>query len=164
MRSSLAQALEQAWRLHPKAAALEAREAEARANRDIAAGLTPEPGSVSISSRNDQLSRNLGKQEYEVELSTPLWLPGQKAAREAEATSRIDEASAKRAALRMVLAGELRDAWWTLAAARNAQAWPPVASIPHAHWPMRAAATRSASCRASTPTWRRAKCMRPAPS
>ena len=87
-----------------------------------AAGLTPEPGSVSISSRNDQLSRNLGKQEYEVELSTPLWLPGQKAAREAEATSRIDEASAKRAALRMVLAGELRDAWWTLAAARNAQA------------------------------------------
>ena len=122
VRSSLAQALEQAWRLHPQAAALEAREAEARANRDIAAGLTPEPGSVSISSRNDQLSRNLGKQEYEVELSTALWLPGQKAAREAEATSRIDEASAKRAALRMVLAGELRDAWWTLAAARNAQA------------------------------------------
>ena len=119
--SGLATALEQAWRLHPEAAALEAREAEARANQDIAAGLTPEPGSVSISSRNDRLNRNLGKQEYEVELSTPLWLPGQKAAREAEATSRIDEASAKRAALRSALAGELRDAWWTLAAARNAQ-------------------------------------------
>lgn len=121
-RSGLAQALEQAWRLHPKAAALAAHEAEARAAQDIAAGLTPEPGSVSIGSRNDRLNRNRGMQEYEVELATPLWLPGQKAAREAEASSRIDEASAKRAALRVELAGELRDAWWTLAAARNAGA------------------------------------------
>ncbi len=120
--TGLARALEQAWRLHPQAAALEAHEAAARANHDIAAGLTPEPGSVSISSRNDSLNRNLGRQEYEVELATPLWLPGQKAAREAEATSRIDEASAKRAALRLELAGELRAAWWMLAAARNAKA------------------------------------------
>jgi len=117
----LAQALEQAWRLHPQAAALEAREAEARATREVAASLTPEPGSLSIGSRNDRLNRNLGQQEYEVELATPLWLPGQKAAREAEAASRIDEASAKRAALRVELAGELREAWWALAAARNAR-------------------------------------------
>ncbi len=118
----LARALEQAWRLHPQAAGLDARETEARAAQDVATGLTPEPGSVSISSRNDQLNRNLGKQEYEVELSTPLWLPGQKAAREAEAASRIEEATAKRAALRLELAGELRDAWWSLAAARNVNA------------------------------------------
>ena len=121
-RSGLAQALEQAWRLNPQAAALEAREAEARAHRDIAASLTPEPGSLSIGSRNDRLTRNLGKQEYEVELAAPLWLPGQKAAREAEAASRVDEAGAKRAALRSELAGELRDAWWALAGARNAKA------------------------------------------
>jgi len=120
--TGLSRALEQAWRLRPEAAALEAREAEARASQDIAIGLTPEPGSVSISSRNDRLNRNLGKQEYEVELSTPLWLPGQKAAREAEAGSRIDEASGRRAALRLELAGELREAWWALAAARNAKA------------------------------------------
>ncbi len=120
--SGLAAALEQAWRLHPQAAALQAHEAEARANRDVAAGLTPEPGSLSIGGRNDQFGRNVGKQEYEVELATPLWLPGQKAAREAEASSRIDEASGRRAALRLELAGELRDAWWALAAARNARA------------------------------------------
>jgi len=121
-RGALTRALEQAWRLNPQAAAAEAREAEARANRDVATGLTPEPGSVSIGSRNDRLNRNLGMQEYEVELATPLWLPGQKAAREAEADSRIDDATAKRAALRSELAGELRDAWWALAAARNANA------------------------------------------
>jgi len=120
--SGLAQALEQAWRLHPQASALEGREAEARAAQEIAAGLTPEPGSVSFGSIGDRLNRNQGKQEYEVELATPLWLPGQKAAREAEASSLIDEASGRRAALRLELAGELRDAWWALAAARNANA------------------------------------------
>ena len=117
--SGLAQALEQAWRLHPEAAALEGREAEARAQRDIAGGLTPEPGSLSIGSRSDRLNRNLGMQEYEVELATPLWLPGQKAAREAAADSHIDEVAARRTALRAALAGELREAWWALAAARN---------------------------------------------
>ncbi|MDP1609614.1 MAG: TolC family protein [Sulfuritalea sp.] len=120
--SGLGHALEQAWRLHPQAAGLGAREAEARANRDIAAGLTPEPPSVAIGSLNDRYNRNLGRQEWEVELAAPLWLPGQKAAREAEATSRVEEAAAKRAALRWGLAGELREAWWSLAAARNVNA------------------------------------------
>ncbi len=119
--SGLAQALDQAWRLHPQAAALDARDSEARAARELATGLTPEPGSVSISNLTDRLNANLGRQEWEVELATPLWLPGQKAAREAEATSRIDENTAKRAALRLELAGEVREAWWTLATARNAR-------------------------------------------
>jgi outer membrane protein TolC len=121
-RSGLAQALEQAWRLHPQAAALDARDAEAQAAREIAAGLTPEPGAVSIGSRNDRWNRDRGQQEYEVELATPLWLPGQKAAREDAAASQVDEVAAQRVALRWELAGELREAWWALAAARNAKA------------------------------------------
>ena len=120
-RSGLATAVEQAWRLNPQAAGLDAREAEARAAQDVAAGLTPEPGSVSIGNLSDQFNRNQGKQEYEVELAVPLWLPGQKAAREAEATSRIDEAVARRTAVRLEVSGELREAWWALAAARGAK-------------------------------------------
>ena len=120
--TGLARALEQAWRLHPQAAGLDAREAEARAAQEVAAGLTPEPPSLAIGSLNDRYNRNLGRQEWEVELAAPLWLPGQKAAREAEATSRVEEAAAKRAALRWGLAGELREAWWSLAAARNVNA------------------------------------------
>ena len=119
--SGLARALEQAWRLHPQAAALDARDAEAGAARNVAAGLTPEPGSISIGNLNDRFNRDFGRQEWEVELATPLWLPGQKAARVAEANSLIDEAAAKRAALRWELAGEVRDAWWVLATARNAK-------------------------------------------
>lgn len=118
-KSGLAHAMVQAWRLHPRAAGVDAREAEARAAQNVAAGLTPEPASVSI---GDQFNRNLGKQEYEVELAMPLWLPGQKAAREAEAASRLEEALAKRAALRLEVSGELRAAWWELAAARGARA------------------------------------------
>ena len=121
-QSALANAVERAWRLNPQAAGLDAREAEVRAARDVAAGLTPKPGSLSIGSLNDRLDRNRGKQEYEAELALPLWLPGQKAAREAEAASRIDEAIAKRAALRLALSGELREAWWALAAARSSTA------------------------------------------
>lgn len=120
-KSGLATAVEQAWRLNPQAAGLDAREAEARAAQDVAAGLTPEPGSVSIGNLNDRFNRNLGKQEYEVELAVPLWLPGQKAAREAEATSRIDEAVARRTSVRLDVSGELREAWWALAAARSAR-------------------------------------------
>jgi hypothetical protein len=51
-------AVEQAWRLNPQAAGLDAREAEARAAQDVAAGLTPEPGSVSIGNLNDRFNRN----------------------------------------------------------------------------------------------------------
>ncbi|MDP2133311.1 MAG: TolC family protein [Sulfuritalea sp.] len=115
-------ALDQAWRLHPQAAALADRAAAAQATQELAGGLMPEPGSVSIGSRNDRANRNLGQQEYEVELAAPLWLPGQKAAREAAAASLVDEVVAQRAALRWELAGDLREAWWQLAAARNARA------------------------------------------
>ena len=117
--TGLARALEQAWRLHPQAAGLDAREAAARAAQEVAAGLTPEPPSVAIGSLNDRYNRNLGRQEWEVGLAVPLWLPGQKAAREVEAATRVEEAAAKRVALRWGLAGELREAWWSLAAARN---------------------------------------------
>lgn len=120
-KSGLATSVEQAWRLNPQAAGLDAREAEARAAQDVAAGLTPEPGSVSIGNLNDRFNRNQGKQEYEVELAVPLWLPGQKAAREAEAASRIDEAVARRSAVRLEVSGELREAWWALATARSAR-------------------------------------------
>ncbi|MDO8653104.1 MAG: TolC family protein [Undibacterium sp.] len=112
-------ATELAWKLHPQAAALDARDAQVRAAQDLAASLTPEPGSLSLSSRNDRLNQNGGQQEVEVELATPLWLPGQKLARQAEAAAQSDEALARRAALRWEVAGEVREAWWNLAAARN---------------------------------------------
>ncbi|MBI4988669.1 MAG: TolC family protein [Rhodocyclales bacterium] len=118
---TLADALEQAWARHPQAAAVSAREDEARARADVAAGITPGPASLSLSSLNDRLNRNRGKQEWEAEMAVPLWLPGQQSARVAEAESTFAEVAARRTALRLQIAGEVREAWWAVADARNAR-------------------------------------------
>ncbi len=116
---TLGDALEQTWARHPQAAAYAAREDEARARAEIASGITPAPASLSLSSLNDRFNRNRGKQEWEAEMAVPLWLPGQQAARATEAESVAAEVAAQRAALRLQLAGEVREAWWAVAAARN---------------------------------------------
>jgi len=118
---TLGDALEQAWARHPQAAAVSAREDEARARADVAAGITPGPASLSLSSLNDRLNRNRGKQEWEAEMAVPLWLPGQQSARATEAESAVMEVAARRIALRLQIAGEVREAWWIIAAARNAR-------------------------------------------
>ncbi len=117
----LAEALEQAWQLHREAGALEARMAEANARAEIAGGLTPGPAALLLGHLNDALGSGRGKQEWEVELAAPLWLPRQKAAQADEAAGLIDEIAARRAALRLELAGELRAAWWALATVRQAE-------------------------------------------
>lgn len=117
---TLGAVLDQAWSRHPQAAAIGDRESEAQARAGVAAGITPGPASLSLSNLNDGLNRNRGKQEWELEMAVPLWLPGQKAARALEADSSVAEVAARRAALRLQLAGEVRDAWWSVAAARNA--------------------------------------------
>lgn len=114
----LAVALEQAWARHPQASADPAREEEAHARAQLAAAVTPGPAAVSLSGLSDQLGSDRGKREWEVELAVPLWLPGQKLARGAEADAALAEVTAQRQALRLQLAGELRQAWWALAAAR----------------------------------------------
>jgi outer membrane protein TolC len=116
---TLKEALRQAWAQHALAATLAAREEEARARAEVAAGITPGPVSMSLSSLNDRLNRHRGKQEWEAEMAVPLWLPGQQMARADEAESAVEEVATRRAALRLQVAGQVRDAWWTLAAARN---------------------------------------------
>ena len=117
---TLAQALDQAWARAPQAGAFAAREVEAQAGAAIASGLLAAPASVSVSTLNDKLGSGRGLQEWEVELALPLWLPGQRSARETQAQSAVAEVAARRRALRLQLAGELREAWWALAAARTA--------------------------------------------
>jgi len=117
---TLAQALDQAWSRHPQAVAQPARKAQSQAQADLAAGLTPSPPSLSLSNLSDRLNANTGKNEWEVELSVPLWLPGQQATRILESVSAAAEVDARALALRLQLAGELREAWWTISGARLA--------------------------------------------
>lgn len=119
---TLSAALEQAWSRHPQALAFSAREAEAQARMDVAAGLTPTPPSLSLSNVSDRLNADTGQDAWELELAVPLWLPGQRAAQAQEAGRAADELTARRNALRLQLAGELREAWWALDSARQALA------------------------------------------
>lgn len=119
---TLAQVLEQAWSLHPQARASSTRTAQAAAGVEAATGLTPGPAALSLGTVSDRFHANLGQREWEVEMSVPLWLPGQKAAQTAEALSSQKEAMAEPHALRLRLAGDLRTAWWAVAAARQTQA------------------------------------------
>lgn len=119
---TLAQALEQAWLLHPQAQAGSARNAQAAANIEAASGLTPGPATLSLGAVSDRFHANQGQREWEVEMAVPLWLPGQKAAQSAEATSGQAQVVAQQHALRLQLAGELRTAWWAVAAARQTRA------------------------------------------
>lgn len=118
----LSDAVENAWRIHPSAAAVKAKLNEAQAQREIAARMTPEPGRVTLGTRTDRLNNNVGQREYEIEFETSLWLRGQKAAHLQEADRKADKITAQNAAARLELAGEVREVWWKLAAAQNARA------------------------------------------
>lgn len=119
---TMAVALEQAWSRHPLAVASGLRQSEIQARAELAHGLTPGPASISLATLGDQLTANRGKQEWEVEVETPLWLPGQRHARQGEVASVQKEFNAQQQALRLQIAGEVREAWWALAAARSKQA------------------------------------------
>ncbi|MDI1261115.1 TolC family protein [Aquabacterium sp.] len=115
----MTQALDAAWARFPQAAALSARQAQARAGVDLSRGLTPGAASVSLNHLNDRLNQNTGRREWEIEMATPLWLPGQRRAREVVADLVSAEVEARGAALRLELASEVREAWWAVAVARE---------------------------------------------
>ncbi|MBN9460726.1 MAG: TolC family protein [Burkholderiales bacterium] len=116
---TLGDALAQAWSRHPLAAPLDALEAQARARTEAAARVTPGPASASLATLDDRFDRNRGARKLELELGVPLWLPGQQGARLGEARELAAEIGARRDAVRLRIAGQVRDAWWMLAAARD---------------------------------------------
>jgi cobalt-zinc-cadmium efflux system outer membrane protein len=117
---SLAAALDAAWARHPQGAALAARGDEAAARAALAASLTAGPASLAVGHLGDGFGHDSGRREWEIELAAPLWLPGQQAARRSEAASGATVLAATHAALRLQLAGAVRDAGWAVVAARGA--------------------------------------------
>jgi outer membrane protein TolC len=116
----LAEALELAWARHPQASAAPASADEARARIAAADELLPGAPTVAIAQKSDRLDSRHGKQEWELEVSAPVWLPRQRAARQAEGEALAAAVTGRNAALRLALAGELRETWWAVAASRLA--------------------------------------------
>lgn len=114
-------AVASAWSRHPQSAGWPERGRESAAAREAASAGAPDPASVTLGVRDDRVGSGRGRQEWEVEFAVPLWLPGQRDARIAEADSRSDETAARAALARWDVAGEVREAWWSLALARSAE-------------------------------------------
>jgi cobalt-zinc-cadmium efflux system outer membrane protein len=114
---SLSIAMDQAWSRYPLAAAGATRTDEALPRIDNANRLRPSPASVSLANVNGQLNANRGKQEWEPEVATPLWLPDQRAARQNEAAAAQSDLAARQQVSRLQLAAELPESWWSLASA-----------------------------------------------
>lgn len=110
--ANLHDALEKAWLRNPQGQMLVAAQDEIQARRDATDSLTPSAPILSVSHRSDQLSANLGQREWEAKLGLPLWQPGERSARRQFVDVGATENGASAAALRLTLAGELREALW----------------------------------------------------
>lgn len=111
---SLAVALDAAWQRAVAARETEGQRRRADADRSAAGSMWAAPPALELSHRNDRWQRNAGNRETEIGIAVPLWLPGQRAARVAAADAALSQAGAAERAARLRLAGELREAAWSL--------------------------------------------------
>jgi len=110
--ASLRALLDRAWANNPQAQTLEARRGESAAQGVAADSLLPGAPALVLSHRSDQLQQNNGQRESYVGLALPLWLPGQRDARQSQAQTDQSALEAGIKAQRLKLAGELREAVW----------------------------------------------------
>ncbi len=106
--ATLKEVFEQAWSNQAQAARAEQYNAQLSASQSW----IPEPPTLSVSGRSDQIDANNGLREWEAEISQPIWLPGQRDRAQAVAQSEREAGIQRFAHERWQLAGELREAWW----------------------------------------------------
>jgi outer membrane protein, heavy metal efflux system len=111
---NMREVLESAWSKSAEIATLEARRAEFIARRRRAGRLTPGPPSLGVGHLNDSVTGDDGYREYDVELGTPLWLPGEGTASRTLADKELARLQAQLALARLSVAGEVRDAYWSV--------------------------------------------------
>lgn len=118
----LKMAVDAAWHRSPQGRTLEARRNEVLAGQDAAQTWIAGQPILGLSQRSDRWTDETGVLENEVSLSAPIWLPGQKTARQALAQSGADDLEAQIAHARLALAGEVRERMWAVASASAALA------------------------------------------
>ncbi len=113
-------AVDAAWQRSPQARTLEARRDEMLAGHEAAQTWIAGAPTIGLSQRSDRWTDQNGVRETEVSLAAPIWLPGQKSARQTLAQTSSDDLEAQIANARLALAGEVRERLWAVAAAREA--------------------------------------------
>ena len=117
--SPLATAFERAWQRQPAAVSLAERQRAVDARRQTASALVAAPPSLELGTRSDRFIRNQGGRELEAGLAVPLWLPGERSGSLAVAEADADALGGRVASLRLELARQVRDLWWSWQAVSN---------------------------------------------
>ena len=113
--TTLASAVEAAWNRAVASAEATGISRQASAEKKASSALWAAPPSVELSHRNDRLQSNNGARETEVALAVPLWLPGQKSAKQqaADSLSSLSQLSETEGKLRV--AEVVRELHWQIA-------------------------------------------------
>lgn len=119
-RLSLADAVQKAFERNPQQQVLVAGKMVADARAVHAASVLPGTPAVSVRYQNDTIGSGRNQREWEAALEFPVWLPGQRAARETVARAAGTSLEARRGGLRLTLAGQVREAVWDVAMNANA--------------------------------------------
>lgn len=122
--ADLRRGFEAAAALDAELRSIEAQRAVVAARQARAAALLPGAPIVGAGYRSDHVTGNRGLREFEGEIDMPVWLPGESRSLREAAIAQAAALEARAARRRLLLAGEVRDAWWawTIAGAeREAQ-------------------------------------------
>ena len=109
---SMHEVLQSTFARNPQRHVLEAMDGEVQARYLHARSMLPMAPAISVRHQNDTVGSARGEREWEAELELPVWLPGQRTARQATASEAQVELAATRDALLLQIAGVLRDAVW----------------------------------------------------
>lgn len=120
-KTTLATAVEAAWSRAVASAEAAGISRQATAEKKASSALWAAPPSVELSHRNDRLQSNIGVRETEMALAVPIWLPGQKSAKQqaADSLSSLSQLSETEGKLR--IAEVVRELHWQIAELQASQ-------------------------------------------
>jgi outer membrane protein, heavy metal efflux system len=103
---------EQGWARQPEARSIAQRRDAALATREAAKSWSVEPAAVTLQSVTGSPGSKQASREYEIGLAIPLWLPGERARKEALGEAEQQAVESRLATAQLRLAAAIREAWW----------------------------------------------------
>lgn len=116
---TLREAVQAAYARNPQQQEIQAREAEVRALSDRAGSLISDSPALEGGYRTDRVGSDDGYRQWEAGVVLPLWRPGQRDAAHRLAARANEGVDARRAALMLSVAGEVRERMWEAALMKN---------------------------------------------
>ncbi len=116
---TLREVLEKTFEHNPQQYVLQAMDGEVQARYIHARGMLPAAPAVSLRHLTDAVGSGRDEREWEVEMELPVWLPGQRSARQALAKDAQAGLAASREGFMLQVAGVLRDAIWDISMNEN---------------------------------------------